>query len=54
VHSRPAERAITAFQSGGVGLITFDGSQLTRVVDASQSSVHDWRREYVLSRVVCK
>ena len=39
------------FRNSGVGLITVAGDALSIVEEASRSSDHDWRREFLLSRI---
>lgn len=49
-----AERALKArdeFESLGIGLLSVSTSRLTLLINAEQSSGHDWRREFVYSRL---
>ena len=47
----PATRSRVAFEDAGVGLLSI-GERPRVVVPAQQQDAHDWRREFVLSRVV--
>lgn len=43
---------LEAFKESGVGLISVSERGLREIVAAKKSSDHDWRREYVVSRVI--
>jgi len=43
--------SVEAFAAAGVGLLTFDGETIDTLVDAANSNDHDWRREFVISRL---
>jgi hypothetical protein len=44
-------KASDEFLAAGVGLLVFDVSTLYCAIPAARSREHDWRREFVLSRV---
>ena len=47
----PALRARAMFQRAGVGLLAVNGS-IQREIPAAAPTTHDWRREYVYSRLL--
>lgn len=50
-HVPAALRAADQFVAAGVGLLEVTASRLRRVIDAPQAPEHDWRREFVHSRL---
>lgn len=50
-HVRAALRAEDEFVAAGVGLLEVNASRLRRVIEASPAAEHDWRREFVHSRL---
>lgn len=50
----PAASSAHEFVGAGVGLLTFDGVHLRRVIRARRSHAHDWQREFVVSRLASK
>jgi hypothetical protein len=50
-HAKAAMQAADEFLAAGVGLLVFDVTTIYCAIPAARSREHDWRREFVLSRV---
>jgi hypothetical protein len=50
--TRPAESKQELFKEAGVGLLKATSSGLVEVISARASEDHDWRREFVVSRLL--
>lgn len=51
-HARGALAALSLFRKAGVGLLTVSEDGIRRRLAASRSDEHDWKREFVLSRLL--
>jgi hypothetical protein len=49
--AKAAMKASDEFLEAGVGLLVFDVTTIYCAIPAARSREHDWRREFVLSRV---
>jgi hypothetical protein len=48
----PAIKSSEVFEKHGIGLMVLSGDELEVVVEPEQDHAHDWRREFVLSRLL--
>jgi hypothetical protein len=51
-HAGVAIASTPTFVASGVGLLVAEADRITEAVPASQTEHHDWRREYLASRVL--
>lgn len=50
-HARMALRSADKFREAGIGLFILDGEAINLAIPAATSVDHDWRREFVVSRL---
>jgi hypothetical protein len=50
-HAKAAMSSADEFLAAGVGLLVFDMKTIYCAIPAARSREHDWRREFVLSRI---
>jgi hypothetical protein len=48
----PAIKAIKEFRKAGVGLLVATDTEVTTILEAAQTTTHDWRRDFVFSRLL--